>query len=319
MNLSKKDSLSYKLNNMIKLKLLFVSPDYKETYPYSFVETCYFDKERFDCTVLLITSDDIDKVICMAQDYDCIVNLCDGYLNNTNKIPNIDIIDALEKHNIPYTGSNKSTYCLSKSDLVGVIPTPKSIHYKNYNMNKELLNNLSFPLFVKPDNLGCSELIDENSVVNNIDELDNQLSKIIGKTDNIIIQEYINGSEYTALVFRNKNGVVVCLEPIQILFTKTLPYLTYNTKINDFDNIVYNFDIDEENKNKIKKSCIEAYEKLNINSYVRIDLRENYIIDVNSYPEILGLIEEENIGDSIILKSYNFNDFLIDILYDACK
>lgn len=317
MNLTKKDILLDKLNNMTKLKLLFISPDYGDTYPYSTVVTCHFDKEKFECDVLLITSDDIDKVICMAQNYDCVVNLCDGYLNNINKIPGVDIIDALEKNNIPHTGSNKSTYCLSKSDLIGMIPTPKSIHYKNYIKDKELLKNLVFPLFVKPDNLGCSELVDEHSVVCNVDELDEQLNKIINKTDNIIIQEFIDGNEYTALLFKNKNGVVICLEPAQILFTKTLHYLTHNTKVNDFNNIIYMFDIDEKTKNNIKQICIDAYEKLNINSYVRIDLRENYIIDVNSYPEIL--VDGENIGDSIILKSYNFNDFLIDILYDACR
>lgn len=313
------ENLIYKLDNNQQLNLLFISPDYKGTYPFSFVETSYFNKERFDCTVKLITSDDINEVVKLADSYDCIVNLCDGYLNNVNKTPHTDIIDALEENNIPYTGANRRVYCLSKTDLIGKINTPNSLHYKDYIMNNLLIEKLSFPLFVKPDNLGCSELIDENSVVYNVDELNIQLNKIIDKTDNIVIQEYIKGNEYTALIFRKKNGDILCLDPIEIKFTNTLPYLTHNIKVNEFDKIIYEFDIDEKIKSKIKEICVDAYEKLNINSYVRLDLRENYIIDVNSYPEILGLVEEENIGDTIIQKFYNFDDFLTDILYDACR
>ena len=139
----------------------------------------------------------------------------------------------------------------------------------------------------------------------------------------IVIQEYIDGNEYTAFVLRNKDGKIICLDPLHIKINSSVDYLTNKIKINEYtknkDNntVVYDLNIDEIIKNNIKKICIDAYEKLNINSYVRMDLRDEYIIDINPYPEILGLNDEINLDTIIINHCYSYDEFLIDILYDA--
>ena len=139
----------------------------------------------------------------------------------------------------------------------------------------------------------------------------------------IVIQEYIDGNEYTAFVLRNKDGKIICLDPLHIKINSSVNYLTNKIKINEYtknkdnDTVVYDLNIDEIIKNNIKKICIDAYEKLNINSYVRMDLRDEYIIDINPYPEILGLNDEINLDTIIINHCYSYDEFLIDILYDA--
>lgn len=308
-----------KLDNNEKLKLLFVSPDYKGTYPYSDVETSYFNKDKFECHVKFITNKEIPEIIELSKQYDCIINLCDGYLDNINDTPAVNFIEALENAGVPYTGSCSRVYKMSKADLRGKISTPNSVLLEEYLNNNDIINDLQFPLFIKPNNLGCSEHIDDTSVVYNNEELDNKLKWIQQYTTDVLIQEYINGGEYTAMLLRDKNGQVICLGPIQLKFATGAKYLTYDTKVNNFDDIIYEFDIKEEISEKIKKVCIEAYEKLEINSYVRMDLRDNYIVDINSYPELLGLVEEENIGDTIVKKYYSFDNFLTDILYDAAR
>jgi len=313
------ENLLNKLKNNEKLKLLFVSPDYKGTYPYSDVEIAYFDKNKFDCHIKLITNKDIPEIIELSKNYDCIVNLCDGYLDNVNDTPSVNFIEELEKHNIPHTGSCSRVYRMSKADLKGKISTPNSIHLNEYLENANTLSLLKFPLFIKPNNLGCSEHIDDTSVVYDINQLNDKLKWIQQYTTDVLIQEYIDGGEYTAMILRDKNGKIICLGPIQIKFSKGAKYLTFDTKVNNFDDIIYEFNIDPVLTENIKKVCIEAYEKLEINSYVRMDLRDTYIIDINSYPELLGLVEEENIGDTIVKKYYSFDNFLTDILYDATK
>ena len=315
--MNKYEKLLKKLNNNERIKLLFVSPDYTGIYPYSHVETNYFSKEKYECDVRLIKNENIEEIIRISEEYDCIVNLCDGYMDNKYDIPNTNFIRRLEENGIPYTGGNERSYLISKADLIGKVPTPQSIHYEEYERNNDIIKEVRYPLFIKPNNLGCSELIDNNSVVNNKEELDNQLNKIIERTRDIIIQEYINGSEYTALVFRNKNGEIICLDPIEITFTNDIKYLTNDIKVNSFDTVGYNFEIDEDKVEKIKEVCKYTYDKLNLNSYVRLDLRELYVIDVNAYPEIFGLEEEEDIADTIIRKFYDFDNFLLDMLYDS--
>jgi D-ala D-ala ligase C-terminus len=310
--MSKYNNLLNLLNNNKKIKLLFVTPDYGEVYKYSKVNLDYFDKNKFQCDIVYITSNDITKTIKLFfdHDYDAVINLCDGYLNNKDNIPHINFIEELEKNNIPYTGSDKRVYSLSKMNICASQHTPKS--YTNLDFNH------FFPLFIKPNNLGCSELIDDQSVVYNEEQLQQQIEKILKKTDDIIIQEYLDGDEYTALVFTNKNNGVVCLDPLHIKFSNiNVKYLTNDVKLNQFDDIIYEYDIEE--KDKIKDICIKVYENLNLNSYVRMDIRCMKVVDINPYPEIFGPEEEEDLCDSIIRHCYDFDKFLIDILYDGVR
>ena len=306
-----------KINYNQKIRLLFISPKYEGKYECEEIDVDRFNKNVFECDVKLITNNDIDNIIKICDKYDYVINLCDGYIDNNDNIPNVNLIRKLEENKIRYTGGNEKTYSISKTDLIGKIPTPKSLHFKDYNENT--IKKLNYPLFIKPNNLGCSEFIDNNSIVNNKEELDNQLNKIIVKTRDIIIQEYIDGSEYTALVFKNKDNEIICLDPIELIFKTRLKYLTHDIKMTGFDtDIDYNYDIDIEKKNKIRNICIEAYKILKLNSYVRIDLRELYIIDINSNPEFLEK-DEEGIMDTIIKKYYDIDKFIIDILHDSYK
>jgi hypothetical protein len=50
-----------------------------------------------------------------------------------------------------------------------------------------------------------------------------------------------------------------------------------------------------------------------------MDMRNKYVVDVNCYNEMLCDVEYEEMADSLITKYYNFNDFMIDMLYDACN
>ena len=153
-----------------------------------------------------------------------------GYIDNNDKVPNINFIDVLERENIPYTGSSKRVYCLSKSDFVGCRNTP--IIYDN-------ITEVKYPAFVKMNNSGCSENIDEGAIVYNYDELINQLTKF---NNNYIIQEYIDDNEYTVFIFANKNGEVVCLDPLEIKFDKLKTnFLTHDIKLNQFDDVIYRF------------------------------------------------------------------------------
>lgn len=319
----KYNKLRAKLQNNEIINLLFVSPNYGNTYPYSIVETNYFDKKRFKCDVKLITNDDIPAIInlfMMEDKYDCIVNLCDGYIDNKNNIPGVNFINELEKYQIPYTGSDARVFSLTKFDLGYCDDAPPSIHYSFYLKNKSCIDNLKFPLFVKPNNLGCSEFIDNDSVINSKCELETKLNLMTKFTTDIIIQEYIDGNEYTVLVFTDKRGEIICLNPIQIKFTNSnAKYLTNKIKLEEFDNIIYDFNVENAVMTKIKNICVNAYKKMDLNSYIRIDVRSDKIIDINPYPEIFGPEDEEDMNDVIIRKFYDFNDFLIDMLCDTVR
>jgi D-alanine-D-alanine ligase-like ATP-grasp enzyme len=199
---------------------------------------------------------------------------------------------------------------LSKYDLSLVKNTPKSC--KVYD------GSIPFPLFVKANNLGCSEGIDEGSVVHNDNELNTQLEKLYKITKDVIIQEFIEGNEYTALVFRNKHGEVICLGPVHLQFINPkVTFFTNEVKRSDDFEFEYNYNIMDQES--LKQICIDVYNDLKLNSYIRMDLRNSLVVDVNPYPEILGNIEYEEMSDALLTKFYSHDDFMIDILYDATR
>jgi hypothetical protein len=305
------------LENKKKIKLLFVSPNYGEKYKYGKLDLSYFNTNLFECNDIYITNDDIDSTIEFIKNnnYDCVVNECDGYIDNKDNIPNINFIRKLEQNGIPYVGSNERVFCLTKNDLRSIQNTPKTCTVTEYKNDNTLI---PFPIFVKPNNLGCSELIDMDSVVYNNDQLEKQLEKVLKFNNDILLQEYLDGNEYTAVVFKDRYGEVRCLGPVQILFINpNIKYFTKKIKESDETEHYYNFNI--ENKNELNEICVNVYKDLNLNSYVRMDMRNKYVVDVNCYNEMLCDVEYEEMADSLITKYYNFNDFMIDMLYDACN
>jgi hypothetical protein len=300
-------------NKNEQIKLLFIAPNYPDFTIFDEVNTNFFNKNRFLCEVMYIRSSDIDNIIQLSQNYDCIVNLCDNYVGDTNGNPGLDVIEAFDKNKVLYTGSNKKVYCLSKFDMTKARHTPKTYFEKDLDFD-----NIKFPLFIKPNNLSCSEFIDDNSAVYNSNDLIKQINMIKQHTNDFVIQEYIDGNEYTCVVFRDRFGKVICLDPLEIKLNNfKTNYMTHEIKNNFFDDVEYNYDIPI--KEEIKQNCIDVYNDLELDSYVRMDVRNTYIIDVNCYPEIMGHEESENLADCIIQKFYNFDDFLTDILYDACN
>jgi len=153
-------------------------------------------------------------------------------------------LKKLESNLIPFSGSSSEIYDITKADIQKSGYSPKFQTYFDY-LLKGL--QLEFPLFIKPNNLGGSLGIYDKSIVYNIHQLNNKLNDIIKITKDILIQQYIDGDEYTCLVFRNKNNDIICLKPIKIKFMSEIKYKTCQLK-----NVDYNLiQIDDEVNNTV--------------------------------------------------------------------
>ena len=313
-NYGKKIKTKIKIDNNKPLNLLMLSP-YYVNYEYKNIDL-HTKIHKYEYK--LITNNDIDEIIndFHNTNYDCIINLCDGY-NGDPIEPGLNILKKLESNLIPFSGSSSEIYDIAKADIQKSGYSPKFQTYFDY-----LLNGLQleFPLFIKPNNLGGSLGIDDKSIVYNIDQLNNKLNDIIKITKDILIQQYIDGDEYTCLVFTNKNNDIICLEPIKIKFMSEIKYKTCQLKNVDYNLIQINDEVNNTVLLKIKNIIVETYKKLSLNSYIRIDIRIDqngriYIIDINPYPGIFSLDGEECMSDFCIKNSYSYDDFIIDIIY----
>ena len=265
------------------MKICVLLPDYST----SNVDYKNYDPARDVAS--LLPNDEVDTIFlnklttykqlkdASKKGYDIFVNLCEGYLEWT--VPSIDVIYTLELLNLPYTGPNLKLYDPPKELMKYVaycanVATPA---YQKINAKLEIDTfNLSFPLFIKPAKAGDSLGIDENSLVKNNIELQQQVSKIIDEYDELLIEEYIEGSEFTVLVAANNDGKTCeVFTPVEYVFPKDKSYKTYSLKTSELHTDANIAVTDEVLKNELCTAARNIFTAFNGVGYARLDFRRN--------------------------------------------
>jgi D-alanine-D-alanine ligase-like ATP-grasp enzyme len=221
------------------MKICVLQPDYTTTN----VDYKNYDPPR-NLTNLRPASDVVDHVFLnklttykqlkalSLQHYDIFVNLCEGYLEW--EVPSIDVINSLDTLNLPYTGPNTILYDPPKPLMKYVaycagVKTPNAIEV-NYS-NKIDSSSLQYPLFIKPSKAGDSLGIDEQSLVNNETDLQQKIIALQKEYDEILVEEYIAGREFTVLVAANNDGKTCkAYKPVEYVFPDDIGFKTYAHK-----------------------------------------------------------------------------------------
>jgi D-alanine-D-alanine ligase len=161
------------------------------------------------------------------------VNLCEGYLEW--EVPSIDVPYTLELLNLPFTGPSALLYDPPKELMKYVafcegIKTPAYVLIENVN-DVDTCDHLHYPLFVKPAKAGDSLGIDEYSLVFDKVSLQKKVEAIIGEFDALLVEEYIDGREFTVLVMAGPDGKTAkALRPVEYIFPEENRFKTYQLK-----------------------------------------------------------------------------------------
>ncbi len=143
-------------------------------------------------------------------DLNFILNINARVLNS--KWSGINAAATLDIFDIPYAGPDPATLSVC-GDNVRVkkllnyhnIPTPKWDYA--YELGDEIREDLSYPLILKPIEAGTSLKITASSIVTNKQELSKMLEKFITQEKTpVLIEEFINGEEYHAVILGNENN-----------------------------------------------------------------------------------------------------------------
>ncbi len=235
-----------------------------------------------------------------ARSYDVFVNLCEGYLDWD--IPSIDVIWALERLRLPYTGPGTRLYDPSKALMKYVaytqdVPFPAFVEAESGADCETAAAELRFPLFVKPAHAGDSLGIDTASYVTNEVELRQKCGDVIREFGKAIIEEYIDGRECTLLVAANPEDRFhpVVLTPLEFVFPQGARFKTYELKVEQHHptcNIPLS---DPELSEKLRLSAKAIFAGFEGEGYARLDFRVNaasdiFFLDINFacsvfYPE----------------------------------
>ncbi len=194
---------------------------------------------------------------------------------------------------IPYTSCDAATSALTfnKRYTVAVaafagIPVAKSLHlFKDSPLSPEMiLQELSLPLFVKPNNGGSSLGI---SKVNVAGELEMALEKAFHEDDQVLAEEFISGREFTIGVFKSKGKVITL--PITEIISKN-DFFDFQAKYEGASEEVTPARVDEVIAGKIRETATKAYHVFNCNGVIRIDFIYNeqtgkpFLLEINTVP-----------------------------------
>ena len=175
--------------------------------------------------------------------YDVAINLCDGAWDEDKA--GAEVLDALEFFGIPYTGSDKYFYSITKEKMKMLalyyeVPTPNYIFI--YDLNEDLpiaIKNLKYPLIVKHYNGYNSIGMTRDSKVNNDEQLLTQSKIFLEKFGGVLVEEFIPGREVTVLVVENPDDPLkpIVLKPIECIFPEGENFKHFDLKWLDYDSI----------------------------------------------------------------------------------
>jgi len=226
------------------------------------------------------------------QGFDIYINLCEGYLDWS--VPSVDVIHSLELLNLPYTGPDATIYDPSKPLMKYVaycagVKTPNYVEMRDNNNIEATIQHLTFPLFIKPAHAGDSLGIDENSLVHNLNDIKSKINSLLKEEyDDILIEEYIAGREFTVLVAANPASDKSCkvFKPVEYVFSNNKQFKTYALKTSCLHagaNVPCDNKLLEE---KLKQASEKIFTGFSGVGYARLDFRldangEIYFLDIN--------------------------------------
>ena len=224
---------------------------------------------------------------------------------------------------LPYTSCDAATSALTfnKRYTVAVaafsgINVAKSLHIFKHTpiAIATILQNLHLPFFVKPNNGGSSIGM---SKVNKVEELQAALDKAFDEDNQILIEEFIKGREFTIGVFKTKGEIITL--PITEVLTKK-EFFDFEAKYKGLSEEITPAILDELVANDIRIDAKKAYEVLNCRGIVRIDFIVNeannkpFMLEVNTVP---GQSEASIIPQQVKAMGWTLKEFYTAVIEEA--
>ena len=257
----------------------------------------YLKKFRINIT-LLIDPSELELVNEIEnKTYDC------AYVHVRKRIKSqdsiIDVTRLLEYYNIPLIGNNSFVQLFiadkrlvsykSGIGLQNAVITRNMWKRKTY---PQSINELLYPLIVKPNNFHASQGISEDSIVNNLSELDRQISFLFEKYKNldiVLIERYIKDSrEYTVSVLGNSDSFATSVTKLQYKNQDVHVYSEFD-KLSKLDDRSFEFVIEDEEKitNRLSSLSIALFKYFNLKDIARFDYIISdsvYLLEANACP-----------------------------------
>jgi len=233
----------------------------------------------------------------------------------------------LDMLQIPYTTCNSivsaltfnKSYCnkvVKHFNIVGIANSVHLIKGEPYNVGA-ILEQLKFPLFVKPNESGSSLGV---SKVKSVEELMPAIEKAFREDNQVLIEEFIEGRELTIGVYRI-GAYLETLPPTEIVSKNE--FFDYEAKYTPgVTNEITPANISDDIHEQLKTKASYIYRHLNCRGVVRMDFilqkgsNKLYFLEVNTMP---GQSENSIVPQQVRAAGKSLMDFYGNLLQDCLK
>ncbi len=224
-------------------------------------------------------STSVERITALVESgFDIFINLCDGSWDSPS--PGIEVVRTLEKLNVPFTGASSSFYDPSREEMKRIcqthgIGTPSYVLARSDSDLSEAAERLTLPLIVKHPNGYSSVGLTRKSRVTTTTALLEQGRQAIREYGGALIEEFIEGREFTVLVAENPDDAQdpIAYNPVEFLFPPGETFKHYDMKWTDFDAMKCVRVNDVVLAERLKEASKKMFVGLDGNGYGRCDIR----------------------------------------------
>jgi len=246
-----------------------------------------------------------------------------------------------EMLDIPYTHSSPTVHAIGlnkeftklilKSGGIARVPGSQTVNSNDFVLKQEL----KFPIIVKPNKEGSSKGVLDKNIVSNEKDLRDRVENLLKEIRvEVLIEEYINGREFTVAVLGNNPPKVLPIieqkfdflpKGMNRIASYELKWLYEDTLKDLGDAYVCPAKVEEELRKEIEETSIKVFKFLDVKDCARIDYRLNvnnelYFLEINTLP---GINPDETVISYFPIASraigMKYKDLIESILKEACK
>eukprot|EP00741_Cyanophora_paradoxa_P025017 tig00000331_g24149.t1 len=307
--------------------------------------SCFKDVDSYDCnpgrlygpsehtwkSLFITKAQAVQQVIEASREkYDLYVNLCDGAFDEDRA--GVEVIEALESLDLPYTGADAAFYKLPKNKMKYIVQQ-YGVHTAPFYFASDMedvtaaAKILRFPLIVKHFNSGGSIGMTRKSKCMNLEELKEQADLFITQFGGVLIEEFIPGREFTVLVAEDPNNPENprVYRPVECKFPKGEEFKHFDIKFTEIgcdDSLIWMMVEDETLAKRLMEDARKAFVALRSNSYGRCDFRVDsegniFFLEINPNCGIFYPTPESWGSADIILSKDGGHRAFIDLIIET--
>lgn len=227
----------------------------------------------------------------MDEGVEVFINLCDG--TPDDPLSGIGLVHALEKLGAAFTGADSKFFDPTRDEMKNAarrvsVPTPNWVFINRVEDVEKIVKRLKFPMLVKPPHGYASVGIRRKSRVVNIEQLKEQVAIEIEEFGRALIEEFIDGREFTCLIAENPEDPKkpITIKPVEFIFPEGESFKHYDMKWVEYEKMSVAALKEPKIEKTLREQTVRVFKELGGNGYARCDYRMDaggtiYMLEIN--------------------------------------